>query len=150
VEDAAALAAIENACVGSGWSARAFAREIRAGSAQLVVLRVPRAAPNSSGIAAYCGFRVVADELELLSLAVTPEWRRRGMGRWLVRLALAVGGRAGAHAAFLEVRSGNGSARQLYASLGFEETGRRPGYYKDPVEDAVLLFRPFGPGALDS
>ena len=150
LEDAPALAAMENTFVGSGWSASAFEREIRSGLVRLVVLRAPRPTAESRAIAGYCGFRVVADEMELLTLAVTPEWRRRGLGRWLVRLALAVAGRHGARAAFLEVRSGNGSARQLYASLGFEETGRRAGYYHDPEDDAIVLFRPCGPGSLNS
>jgi ribosomal-protein-alanine N-acetyltransferase len=95
-------------------------------------------------------FRVVADEMELLSLAVTPAWRRQGLACWLTRLALAVAGRKGARAAFLEVRSANAPARRLYASLGFVETGRRPGYYQDPVEDAIVLSRTFGNGLLNS
>jgi ribosomal-protein-alanine N-acetyltransferase len=61
-----------------------------------------------------------------------------------------VAGRLGARAAFLEVRSGNASARLLYASLGFDETGRRAGYYHDPEDDAIVLFRPCGPGPLNS
>jgi [ribosomal protein S18]-alanine N-acetyltransferase len=112
-------------------------------SSRLVVLRAPRpGAADSRDIAAYCVFRVVADEMEVLSLAVTPEWRRQGLGRWLARLALAMGARNGARAAFLEVRAGNEPARRLYGLLGFEVTGRRARYYKDPVEDAVVLARP--------
>jgi ribosomal-protein-alanine N-acetyltransferase len=143
-EDAPVLAEIEEACVGSGWSAGAFAREIRTESSRVVVLRAPFGVAGPGGIAAYCAFRVIADEMELLSLAVRPEWRGQGLGRWLARRALTLAARGGAGNAFLEVRSGNASARQLYASLGFGEAGRRPGYYKNPVEDAVILARALG------
>jgi len=106
-----------------------------------VVVRAPLVTAATGDIAAYCALRVVADEMELLSLAVAPAWRRQGLGRWLTRLALALGARKGARTAFLEVRSGNGPARRLYASLGLEEKGRRVGYYKDPAEDAIVLAR---------
>jgi [ribosomal protein S18]-alanine N-acetyltransferase len=140
IEDAPALAEIEARWVGSGWSQSAFEREIQATSSRLVVLRAPLAAAAGQ-IAAYCAFRVVADEMELLSLAVTPDWRRQGLGRWLTRMAFASGAQDGARTAFLEVRAGNAPARQLYASLGLQETGRRVRYYKDPVEDALVLTR---------
>jgi [ribosomal protein S18]-alanine N-acetyltransferase len=114
---------------------------MQAPSSRLVVLRAPFGAAASGGIAAYCAFRVVADEMELLSLAVTPEWRLKGLGAWLARLAFGMGARSGARAAFLEVRSGNEPALRLYASLGLQQTGRRARYYKDPPEDAVILTR---------
>lgn len=127
--------------MGSGWSHGAFEREIRNESSRVVVLRAPFEVADPGGIAAYCAFRVIADEMELLSLAVRTQWRRQGLGRWLARRALTMAARGGAGTAFLEVRSGNAPARRLYASLGFAETGRRRGYYKNPVEDAVVLAR---------
>jgi len=90
---------------------------------------------------AYCAFRIVADEMEVLGLAVAPGWRRQGLGRWLLRLALSRGRREGAGTAFLEVRPSNEPAIHLYRAAGFHEHGRRPGYYKDPVEDALVLAR---------
>jgi ribosomal-protein-alanine N-acetyltransferase len=45
----------------------------------------------------------------------------------------------GAKVAWLEVRPSNAAARTLYASFGFKEVGRRPGYYDDTKEDAILL-----------
>lgn len=131
--------------MGSGWSTRAFEREIRSETSRVIVLRAPFAGADSGGLAAYCAFRMIADEMEVLSLAVRPEWRRQGLGRWLARRALTLAARGGVRNAFLEVRIGNAPARQLYASLGFTETGRRPAYYKGPVEDAVILARALGP-----
>jgi ribosomal-protein-alanine N-acetyltransferase len=108
----------------------------------VLVLRVP-ALPEGQGqgIAGYCAFRVVADEMEVLGLAVAPSSRRLGLGRWLVGLALSMGGRVGAKTAFLEVRPSNEPALALYRTLGLRETGRRKAYYDEPVEDALVLAR---------
>jgi ribosomal-protein-alanine N-acetyltransferase len=81
----------------------------------------------------------VADEMEILDVAVLPSSRRRGVARFLVSLALRRAARAGAGTAFLEVRAGNSGARALYAGLGFREAGVRRSYYREPVEDAVLM-----------
>jgi ribosomal-protein-alanine N-acetyltransferase len=70
---------------------------------------------------------------------VAPAARRRGLGGWLLRFALARAGRGGARRALLEVRAGNREALSLYGRLGFRPCGRRRDYYRDPVEDAVVL-----------
>ena len=96
-------------------------------------------------VAAADGFilmRAVADEAEILTLAVRPAARRRGEGGRLVGegvLAAAVGGAA---RVFLEVAEDNAPARALYAGAGFAEAGRRPGYYAGADggrRDALLL-----------
>lgn len=79
------------------------------------------------------------DEGEILNLAVSPAARRRGIGRALVEHVLAALRVRGARAAYLEVRESNVGARALYLEFGFREVGRRRGYYRRPVEDAVLL-----------
>ncbi|MBR3990498.1 MAG: ribosomal protein S18-alanine N-acetyltransferase [Clostridia bacterium] len=82
----------------------------------------------------------VADEAEILNLAVDGEMRRRGVGRELLgRLVRAVSDR-GARRIFLEVRRSNAAARALYASFGFGEIGVRQNYYRLPVEDAILMY----------
>jgi len=65
--------------------------------------------------------------------------RRNGLGRDLLRFLLAEARAAGAIRLLLEVRTGNGAARALYRGLGFQEEGLRRRYYRDPVEDAVLM-----------
>ena len=77
--------------------------------------------------------RAVADEAEILTLAVRPEARRRGLARRLVEAAAARAAGLGAERLFLEVADDNAAARALYARCGFVETGRRRGYY--PGED---------------
>ncbi len=88
-----------------------------------------------------CGFVVArcgVDEWEIENVVVAPARRRRGIGRELVRMVVRLAGAAAA-AVLLEVRESNTAARQLYEKFGFVEIGRRPGYYHDPVEDALLL-----------
>ncbi len=74
---------------------------------------------------------------EILNVAVDPAFRRRGVGSALVREALS-GWRG---EVFLEVRASNAAAQALYKSLGFKQVGRRPQYYSDPAEDAVVMRR---------
>lgn len=83
--------------------------------------------------------RLVADQFEILNLAVEKDFRRKGIGTQLVNCILGDAGGAGARQVFLEVRASNESARALYEQLGFCACGRRPDYYRDPVEDALLL-----------
>lgn len=88
----------------------------------------------------------VADEAEIANLAVTPDRRGRGIGSRLLDAALTEARAAGAVVVHLEVRDSNAAARALYGSRGFETVGRRRRYYRDPVEDALLLRRDFAPG----
>lgn len=81
--------------------------------------------------------RIVADEAEVLTLAVDPASRRRGIGARLVAAFLAEAAARGAGRAFLEVAADNAAARALYAAAGFAEVARRRGYYRDPAGGAV-------------
>jgi ribosomal-protein-alanine N-acetyltransferase len=74
--------------------------------------------------------RIAGGECELLSLAVDPAYRRRGVGRTLLRAAVEWAEISRATAVFLEVAEDNGAARTLYVAHGFEAVGRRPDYYK--------------------
>jgi ribosomal-protein-alanine N-acetyltransferase len=88
--------------------------------------------------------RAIAGEAEVLTLAVEPAHRRRGAARALLRGALAQATAAGAEQAFLEVAADNAAALALYREEGFEEAGRRAGYYQRPgarAVDALVLRR---------
>lgn len=88
--------------------------------------------------------RVVADEAELLTLAVAPAARRRGVAGGLVEGFLAEARRRGAATAFLEVAADNDAARRLYQRAGFAPAGRRRGYYHGAsggTVDALILSR---------
>lgn len=91
--------------------------------------------------------RAIAGEAELLTLAVAPERRRQGAGERLLAAFLTESARLGAATAFLEVAADNVAALALYRRHGFDETGRRRGYYRDaPGEavDAIVMSRPIG------
>jgi ribosomal-protein-alanine N-acetyltransferase len=86
--------------------------------------------------------RVVADEAEILTLAVRPVARRSGLGARLVEAAVVRAAALGAERMFLEVAEDNVAARALYARAGFHEAGRRRGYYSrndGSREDALVL-----------
>jgi [ribosomal protein S18]-alanine N-acetyltransferase len=83
--------------------------------------------------------RIAADEFEILNLAVGTAFRRRGIAKQLVSSALELARTAGAARAYLEVRASNNGGIALYTGLGFRTCGRRPNYYHDPVEDALLM-----------
>jgi ribosomal-protein-alanine N-acetyltransferase len=76
-----------------------------------------------------------SEESEILNLAVSPDFRRLGIGRALV-ISLLESLRG---PTFLEVRASNPAAISLYKSLGFQEVGRRPGYYETPPEAAIVM-----------
>jgi ribosomal-protein-alanine N-acetyltransferase len=79
--------------------------------------------------------RLAESEAELLNLAVDPAFRRRGIGRRLV--AEVTSNLRGT--LWLEVRESNVTARKFYKSLGFCEAGRRPSYYPDSAEGAIVM-----------
>lgn len=88
--------------------------------------------------------RVVADEAELLTVAVAAHLRRAGVGRRLVTAFLTEAAHRGAESAFLEVAASNTPAQALYAQCGFQPAGRRRAYYHRPdgsAEDALILVR---------
>ncbi len=88
--------------------------------------------------------RAAAGEAELLTLAVAPQARRRGLGARLVSRFLYQARLRGAATAFLEVADGNAPAIALYTRSGFTHSGRRRGYYQRPdgqATDALILTR---------
>jgi len=82
--------------------------------------------------------RLAGDEAEVLTLAVLPAARGRGLGGALLATGLAEAARQGAAAVLLEVAPGNAAARALYARARFREVGRRRGYYPDGGDALVM------------
>lgn len=94
------------------------------------------------------GWRV-ADELHVVTVAVSEWARRRGVGRALLGGLLEAPEALGVALATLEVRSGNEPAKALYRELGFTDVAVRPGYYPDTHEDALVLVRQMQPASPD-
>ena len=88
--------------------------------------------------------RIAADEAEILTLAVLPDQRRQGLARILLEEAARQCEAVGAGTLFLEVATRNEAARALYGAQGFEEIGRRRGYYADG-DDALVMRRMLTP-----
>jgi ribosomal-protein-alanine N-acetyltransferase len=87
--------------------------------------------------------RAIAGEAEVLTLAVDPDFRRRGLARSLLEAAMIGAKAAGAEAMFLEVAADNAAAIGLYEQAGFARVGTRPGYYHRPAGqvDALVMRR---------
>ena len=101
--------------------------------------RVALVAESAGSVVGFAVAVMVAGEGEIESIAVAPGWQRRGMGMALLRELQRALAAEGALAIVLEVRESNRAAARLYAQAGFREVGRRDGYYRDPIEDAVLM-----------
>ena len=92
-------------------------------------------------VIAYVIGRVIAPEGEIYRIATDPAFRRRGIAYRLLDYAVKCEKGRGLECLFLEVRESNIPAKNLYKSYGFKEMGIRKSYYKDPVENAVLMVR---------
>ncbi len=125
-----ALAALHARCfrLPPPWSADAFAGMLELPGCVLLT--------DDTGAAFLLG-RALAGEAEVLTLAVAPEARRRGIARALLDRFETAARAAGADGAFLEVAADNLAARALYAAQGYAEAGRRKGYYSAPGQAAV-------------
>lgn len=131
--DLAVAAAVHAGCFESAWNEAAMAEIL--------------AMPGSFGALALVGDQpvglvialAVGTEAEILTLAVLPKFRRRGMaGRLLAWVADRLSA-AGCQRLLLEVAEDNAAARALYGKLGFDQTGRRPSYYRRLAGTAAAM-----------
>jgi len=137
VRDAAAMANLHAASFQRGWSDGEF---------ESLLLDRGTLAHRATVGRALAGFvlsRIVADEAEILSIAVAPARRGRGVAGALLRRHLGRLAGLGVRAVFLEVAPDNTPAQRLYARAGFREVGRRPDYYPQTGggSAAALLLR---------
>ncbi len=119
------------------WSRGNFIDSLAAG----YWMQVVKAAQHGD-IVAYIVAMPGVDEMHLLNITVAPDHRRRGLASMLLGALKAECARRGAWTVWLEVRPGNADALALYAARGFEEKGRRMGYYpaaRGTREDAVVM-----------
>lgn len=133
-EDLEAVLRIEAASFTQPWTREMFQAELIPGITLALVARVE----GGTLVGYLCG-SIVAGEFHISNIAVDPRIRRQGVGRRLLRSALAQAFRHGAATASLEVRASNLTAQALYRCFGFTVVGRRRRYYTGPVEDAVIM-----------
>ena len=84
-------------------------------------------------------WRHLGEEAEIMDIAVPTRHRRKGYARFLLKNFLDLAQERGTREVFLEVRESNAAALALYREFGFEASGRRPRYYREPAEAALLL-----------
>jgi ribosomal-protein-alanine N-acetyltransferase len=100
--------------------------------------RVASLLEEDSALAAFLVARVLDREWEIENVVVAPDRRGRGLAVRLLAEIINLARLRKADAIFLEVRESNRDARSLYEKNGFIQTGRRPHYYREPEEDALL------------
>jgi tRNA threonylcarbamoyl adenosine modification protein YeaZ/ribosomal-protein-alanine acetyltransferase len=134
--DLGAVAQLQHRVFTNPWNAESIRWELE----NTDVARLYLLSDENGAVVAFCACWIVADELHINSIAVDPDYRRQGLGRMLVTHVLSEASSAGAQAATLEVRASNAPARALYESLGFRAEGTRRDYYREPREDALILW----------
>ena len=142
VRDADALASLHAEGFHRGWPREEFASLIASGDASVYV-----ACDARRRIAGFAMVRLAADEAELITIAVDRRWRRKGVGKALLRAALEDLATTPARRLFLEVAADNAAALRLYAGYGFSRVGERQGYYPRPdgrPATAIVMARELG------
>lgn len=128
--DAEAIAAIEAICFPEAWSRDMVAEAMANGTFYKAVF-------DDERLVGYAAAKIVIDEGQVANIAIHPDYRGKGLGKWITHNMIAQCFDSGCELITLEVRHTNEIAISLYTSLGFKEVGRRKGYYSDA--DAVLM-----------
>ena len=129
----AQIAELEKVCFSDPWSENSIATELSNRLAYWLV------ALDGEKVVGYVGSQTVLGQTDMMNIAVDPDYRRQGVGQALVEKLIIGLQQRGSEALMLEVRVSNSSAISLYEKLGFTLAGRRPNYYRNPREDALIL-----------
>ena len=132
--DVPLVAAIERACFTTAWEPSAYYNELNNPAAVYHVARC------CGSVVGFAGMWIAIDEAHFTLVCVVKGHRGRGIGKRLVISLMDEAVERGVTRATLEVREHNSVARHLYERLGFQEAGRRPGYYTDTNETAVIMW----------
>ena len=129
------VALLEKECFADPWSESALQLLCKPHALGLIL----PPAENEACAKAYAGMTYALDEASVTNVAVRPDCRRQGLARCLMLELMHRASQQGAERMYLEVRASNDPAIALYRSLGFETCGRRPHFYQNPTEDALLM-----------
>jgi [ribosomal protein S18]-alanine N-acetyltransferase len=137
LSDIASVHEIERESFGTPWPVHAFEQELTGNRlARYIVAR------RSGEVVGFAGVWLMVDESHVTTFGVHPRARRQGVARSLLLRLLELSLELGAARSTLEVRVSNTAAQALYRSFGFEVAGRRPAYYSDDGEDALVMTTP--------
>ena len=131
--DVCAIAELEKLCFSDPWSENSIASELNNRLSYWLV------AEDNGRVVGYVGSQSVLDAADMMNLAVSPDYRQQGIGQALVNMLSDHLRQNNVIALFLEVRISNTPAISLYEKMGFVLVGRRPKYYHNPREDALIL-----------
>lgn len=134
LDDLGQVIAIDQASFSLPWPERSFRFEITDNPAARCWV-----AEAAGRVVATLVLWLIVDEAHIATIASHPDFRRQSIGCAILVHALKAATEQGAKSVFLEVRASNLAAQAMYRKLGFVETVRRPRYYKDNGEDAVLM-----------
>ena len=127
------VAELEKLCFSDPWSEKSVTSELDNELALWLV------AVEDGRVAGYVGSQTVAGETDMMNIAVHPDFRRRGVAEQLVDALIVQLREQQSRCLTLEVRASNDAAQALYEKLVFSQIGRRPKYYRNPKEDALIL-----------
>jgi ribosomal-protein-alanine N-acetyltransferase len=126
-------AALERGCFTEAWSERMLEDECNNQLAHYFTVM------DGLFVCGYGGYLSICGEGEITRLAVAESYRRKGFGRMILNEIIKSARALNISEITLEVRAGNAPARALYSNVGFREISKRPGYYQNPAEDALVM-----------
>ncbi len=132
------LVNLENECFSTPWTAQMFLGDLISEHTCYF-----GAFDENGSLVGYAGMWISVDDGQITNVAVHPKYRRKGIAQSLIINLIQVCKRKKLTAITLEVRKGNNGAISLYQKLGFLTVGLRENYYKNPIEDAVLMTKTF-------
>ena len=139
LEDVPQIAAIEQLCFSAPWNENMIIASWESRLSCWLVAEI------DGRIAGYVGSEAVLDSADMMNIAVAPEYRKRGIAEALIKALVEYLQKKDILFLLLEVRVSNVPAIALYNKLGFEQVGRRPRYYTNPREDALILRKELKP-----
>ena len=138
--DVEQILAIEEVSFKAPWSRTLFLEELACKTAFNYVVKLSGSEKLEPVIAYICS-RIIGCEMSILRIAVSPKWRNLGIASWLLDKCFKMSRDKGVTSVFLEVRESNSAATALYDKQGFISVGKRPAYYPETGEDAVVLMK---------
>ncbi|CUX26429.1 Acetyltransferase YpeA [Clostridium sp. C105KSO15] len=132
--DVSGVAEVERLCFSDPWSPETVKEGLESSLDTWLVVE------EEGAVLGYCVFRTIAGEGELLRIAVLPAYRGRGLSKKLMDRLVESSIKKGVKSLSLEVRESNKKARNLYRYYGFEEETIRKNYYRNPCENAIIMW----------
>jgi [ribosomal protein S18]-alanine N-acetyltransferase len=135
LDDLEEVTRLEKLCFSDSWSKQSFQEDLEHQFSIPLVVRFDQR------IVGYTCLWCVDEQMEIANFAVSPEFRRKGIGRMMMEEVFSEAIKRGCTSVILSVRETNLPAINLYRGFGFVEAGRRKRYYRFPVEDAIIMIK---------